>query len=376
VASVVVAMAFQPARRRVQRWANRLVYGERATPYEVLVRFSRRSAELSDEELLLQIPRLIVDGTGAATAALWTRTDRGFRTAAAWPEGSPKRQLPDVSAFVDPEADHSSAVFHDGELLGGLSLVKPGGETVTPLEEALLADLASGLGLSLRNARLTAQLRRQVAELEVSRERVLAASDAAKRALENDLDSGPQQTLVAVKVKLGPTRKRAEQLGATKTAGLLAQLEHAAGEAISAVREFAGGIYPPLLEAEGLTVAIGQQARMSAIPVSVHGDGVRRYPREVEAAVYFSVLEALQNTAKYAVASSATVALATHNGSLTFEVRDDGQGFDATTVARGAGLTGIADRLDTVGGTIHIDSTPGQGTRVMGTVPIQQVVPA
>ena len=220
-------------------------------------------------------------------------------------------------------------VLHDGELLGGLSLVKEQGETVTPAEELLLGDLASGLGLALRNARLTEQLRRQVAELEASRERVLAAADAARRELENTLDSGPQQQLVALKVKLGPTRKRAEQLGATKTAGLLAQLEQQAGDAIKAVRDFAGGIYPPLLEAEGLAVAIGQQARASAIPVSVHGDGLSRYSREVEAAVYFSVLEALQNSAKYAEATSATVALSTNNGSLTFEVRDDGQGFDA-----------------------------------------------
>jgi signal transduction histidine kinase len=191
--------------------------------------------------------------------------------------------------------------------------------------------------------------------------------------LENTLDSGPQQQLVALKVKLGPTRKRAEQLGATKTAGLLAQLEQQAGDAIKAVRDFAGGIYPPLLEAEGLVVAIGQQARQSAIPVSVHGDGIVRYERDVEAAVYFSVLEALQNTAKYAEATSATVELGTGDGALMFEVRDDGNGFDAATVARGAGLTGIADRLDTVGGTVQIDSTPGLGTCITGTVPIQLV---
>ncbi len=239
----------------------------------------------------------------------------------------------------------------------------------------MLADLASGLGLALRNTRLTEQLRRQVAELEASRERVLAAADAARRELENTLDSGPQQQLVALKVKLGPTRKRAEQLGATKTAALLTQLEQQAGDAIKAVRDFAGGIYPPLLEAEGLAVAIGQQARASAIPVSVIADGVSRCSREVEAAVYFSVLEALQNTAKYAAASSATVALATIDGSLTFEVSDDGDGFDSGTVTMGAGLTGITDRLDTVGGTIRIDSTPGQGTRITGTVPIQQVSP-
>ena len=374
VASAIVAIAFQPARRRVERWANRLVYGDRATPYEVLVRFSRRSAELPDDELLSRVPRLIVDGTGASTAALWVRSDAGFRTAASEPADAPQRHLGRDDVFVDPNADYSIPVFHDGELLGGLSLVKPSGESVTPPEQELLADLASGLGLALRNARLTAQLRLQIAELEASRERVLAASDAARRTLENDLDSGPQQTLVAVKVKLGPIRKRAEQLGATKAAALLAQLEDAAGAAISSVREFAGGIYPPLLEAEGLAVAIGQQARSSTVPVQVHGDSVGRHPRDIEAAIYFSVLEALQNTAKYAEAKSATVTLGERGGALTFEVSDDGSGFDAATISRGAGLTGIADRLDTVGGTVEVESAPGQGTRITGTVPIEQSV--
>ena len=373
VASAIVAIAFQPARRRVERWANRLVYGDRATPYEVLVRFSRRSAELPDE-LLSRVPRLIVDGTGASTAALWVRSDAGFRTAASEPADAPQRHLGRDDVFVDPNADYSIPVFHDGELLGGLSLVKPSGESVTPPEQELLADLASGLGLALRNARLTAQLRLQIAELEASRERVLAASDAARRTLENDLDSGPQQTLVAVKVKLGPIRKRAEQLGATKAAALLAQLEDAAGAAISSVREFAGGIYPPLLEAEGLAVAIGQQARSSTVPVQVHGDSVGRHPRDIEAAIYFSVLEALQNTAKYAEAKSAMVTLGERGGALTFEVSDDGSGFDAATISRGAGLTGIADRLDTVGGTVEVESAPGQGTRITGTVPIEQFV--
>jgi len=371
VASVVVAMAFQPVRRRVERWANRLVYGERATPYEVLVRFSRRSAELSDEELLDRIPQMIVDGTGAATATLWTKSQDGFASGSVSPAGSPPRRIEGSETFDDPEADYSLPVFHDRELLGGLSLVKEGGETITPAEEELLTDLASALGLALRNARLTGELRRQVAELEASRERVLAASDDARRALEHDLDSGPQQQLVALKVKLGPTRMLAERAGAEKTAKLLTQLEREAGDAIQAVRDFAGGIYPPLLEAEGLAVAIRQQARTAPFPVRVHDDGLVRYSREIESAVYFSVLEALQNTAKYAEATTATVTIGATDTSIGFEIADDGDGFDTTSLVRGAGLNGIADRLDTVGGRFAIDSTLGSGTTVAGTVPLR-----
>lgn len=369
-ATALVAIAFQSARERVEQWANRLVYGERATPHEVLVQFSHRSSELSDEELMERVPQLIADGTGARTAALWVRSGDGFRTTSTWPADAAPRHLDGLDEFTDPEADLSLPVFHDGELFGGLSLTKEEGEPVTAAEAALLADLAAGLGLALRNTRLTVQLRRQVAELEASRERVLAAADAARRELENTLDSGPQQQLVALKVKLGPTRKRAEQLGATKTAELLTTLEHQAGDAIAAIRAFAGGIYPPLLEAEGLAVAIGQQARVAALAVSVHGDGIARYPREVEAAVYFTVLEALQNTTKYAEATSAAVNLTATNGALEFEVTDDGRGFDSASVARGSGLNGIADRLDTVGGHVTITSEPGCGTTVAGTVPI------
>ncbi|MGF1668590.1 MAG: sensor histidine kinase [Acidimicrobiia bacterium] len=373
-ASVLVALAFQPARRRVERWANRLVYGERATPHEVLVRFSHRSSELSDEELLDRIPQLMVDGTGARSAALWTRKGDGFATAAVWPAGAGVRTLGGGDGFEDPEADFSLPVFHDGELLGGLSLGKEPGEAVTPAEEGLLSDLASGLGLALRNARLTGELRRQVTELEASRERVLVAADAARRQLEHTLDSGPQQQLVALKVKLGPTRMLAERSGAEKTASLLGQLEQQAGDAIKAVRDFAGGIYPPTLEAEGLVMAIRQQVRSAALPVSISGEGCGRFPREVEAAVYFSVLESVQNSTKYADATSVVITLSERGGALTFEVTDDGNGFDPETVTLGAGLNGIADRLDTVGGTIHIDSTPGVGTTITGIVPISAAV--
>ena len=370
-ATALVAIAFQPVRRWVTQWANRLVYGERATPHEILVQFSHRSSELSDDELIERVPKLIVDGTGAKTAALWVRSDDGFRAASTWPTSTAPRSLDRGEEFDDPEGDRSWPVLHDGELLGGISLAKEQGETVTPAEEALLTDVAAGLGLALRNTRLTGQLRRQIAELEASRERVLAAADAARRDLENTLDSGPQQQLVALKVKLGPTRKRAEQLGARQTAALLTQLEQQAGEAIAAVREFARGIYPPLLEAEGLAVAIGQQARTSVLAVSVRSNDIDRYPREVESAVYFTVLEALQNTTKYANAKSATVSLAAVNGTLEFEITDDGRGFDTATVSLGTGLNGIADRLDTVGGSVAIVSSPGAGTRIAGAVPVR-----
>ncbi|MGZ8754214.1 MAG: ATP-binding protein [Acidimicrobiia bacterium] len=372
VATSLVALAFQPVRVRVERLANRLVYGERATPYEVLAQFSRRSSEESDDELLARVPRLLVDGTGASAAALWVRSSDGFRVASTWPDQAVGRVLEGGSGFVDPDADYSMPVFHDGELLGGISLISGRGEAITPTEEELLANLAGGMGLALRNTQLTARLRQQIQDLTRSRDRIVSAADQARRSLEHDLDSGPQQQLVAVKVKLGPTRILAEKAGAEKTAKILADIDTQAGEAIQAVRDFAGGIYPPLLEAEGLGVALGQQTRRAALPVLVHADRIGRYPREVETAVYFTVLEALQNTAKYADASSAEVTLTEQNGAVLFEVRDDGRGFDTDAVGAGAGLNGIADRMDSVGGLWRIESMAGSGTTLSGSVPVNE----
>jgi signal transduction histidine kinase len=375
-ATALVAIGFQPVRHRVERMANRLVFGRRATPYEVLARFSHRDIAESDEDVLARIPQLIVDGTGASSAALWVSSGTGFRIASVWPEDSHAGSVSIDEEFFVPDADVSLPVFHDGNLLGGLSLVAARGGSITPPEMELLQSLAGGLGLTLRNGKLTAALRRQVKDLQRSRDRVVSAADEARRSLEHDLDSGPQQQLVAVKVKLGPIRKLAEQAGALKTAEVLADIETQAGEAIKAVRDFAAGIYPPLLGAEGLAVALGQETRKAALPVDLEAHDIGRYPRDVEAAVYFSILEALQNTAKYAEASRAVVHLRDVDGELQFEVSDNGNGFDPATVRRGAGLDGIGDRIDTIGGTWDIASSPSYGTVVSGSIPVSRHVGA
>jgi len=106
--------------------------------------------------------------------------------------------------------------------------------------------------------------------------------------------------------------------------------------------------------------------------VRVEADRVGRYDQDLEAAVYFSCLEALQNIAKYANAKSASIALAQRNGSLEFRVRDDGVGFDPASVARGSGLQGMTDRIDAIGGSLAIESAPGSGTTVRGKVPCRQ----
>jgi signal transduction histidine kinase len=150
---------------------------------------------------------------------------------------------------------------------------------------------------------------------------------------------------------------------------LLSELKADADEALETLRSLARGIYPPLLADRGLKAALESQARKATLPIEVEADGLGRYPQEVEAAVYFCCLEALQNVQKYAEAASAVLKLDGADGVLTFEVIDNGKGFDAATVKRGAGLTNMTDRIDALGGSFEMSSTPGSGTRVRGSLP-------
>ncbi|MGE5459033.1 MAG: sensor histidine kinase [Solirubrobacterales bacterium] len=160
---------------------------------------------------------------------------------------------------------------------------------------------------------------------------------------------------------------------AAKTEALLGDLQADAQTALEDLRDLARGIYPPLLADQGLAAALEAQARRSPIRVEVHGDGVGRYPQAVESAVYFCTLEALNNVAKYADASSATIDLQQTNGRLTFSVTDDGRGFDPSVMSYGTGLQGMADRLDAIEGTLDVTSEPGAGTTVTGRIDVEPV---
>jgi signal transduction histidine kinase len=203
----------------------------------------------------------------------------------------------------------------------------------------------------------------------------VAAQDEERRKLERNLHDGAQQNLVALKVKLGLAEAFAEKDPA-RARELVSQLKDDADEALETLRDLARGIYPPLLADKGLAAALESQARKATLPVTVDADGVDRYPQDIEAAVYFCALEALQNVQKYAQATGAIVRLADAGAELRFEISDDGRGFDPSTVRKGAGLTNMADRLDALGGSVDIDSRPGDGTRLVGRIPTLKLVPA
>jgi signal transduction histidine kinase len=371
-ATAVVAIAFQPVRAWIQRLANRLVYGRRATPYQVLADFAGRMAgAYAAEDLLPRMARILAEGTGATRADVWLKTGGTFHDGAAWPADAPplppaRATAADVPAYA--AADRILPVRYEGEVLGALSVSKRPGESLTPTEDRLLADLAAQVGLVLKNAGLREQLLARLEEIRASRQRLVAAQDEERRRIERNIHDGAQQQLVALAIKLSIT----ESLIGTDTEGereMLAELRQDAASAVEDLRDLARGIYPPLLASRGLAAALEAQARKAPVPTSVAADGVGRYPQDVEAAVYFCVLEALQNVAKYAGASRAEVRLAASGHDLRFEVSDDGAGFDPKSRGYGTGLQGMADRLHAHGGTLDVRSAPGAGTTIAGRLP-------
>jgi signal transduction histidine kinase len=367
IATAVVAVAFQPIRRRAQQIANRLVYGERATPYEVLSRFSEHVGETySGEDILVRMARLLAEGTGATSAVVWLRVGDEVRPAATWPTNGAMATAIPLVADEPPVVDGATAsvpVRHQRELLGLLSVTKPPNEPLSPVEEKLVADLAGQAGLVLANSRL-------IEDLRASRQRLVAAQDAERRRLERNLHDGAQQQLVALAVRLRLARTTASK-DLAEADRMLGQLEGDVTDALENLRELARGVYPPLLADQGLAAAIEAQARRSPVPVRVEADGIGRYTQELETAVYFCTLEALQNAAKYAQANEVAVSLLEDRGELVLSIRDDGRGFDRAATRLGAGLQNMADRLAALGGTLTVRSRSGAGTTIEGHVPVR-----
>jgi signal transduction histidine kinase len=365
IAAAVVALAFQPARRRAQHLANRLVYGNRATPYEVLSELSSRFAgTYSLHDALPRLARVTSEAVGADGATVWLRSDGTLRPTASWPGADSGASLPmrgdDLPAFRPGETGFS--VRHQGELLGAISVSMPASEPLGPAQRKLLADVAAQAGLVLRNVALLEDLR-------ASRKRIVSAQDERARDLERNIHDGAQQQLVALAVKLRVAQGLVSR-DPVRAETMLGELQGETKAALQDLRDLARGIYPPLLADKGLLAALEAQARKASVPTSVAADGIGRYPQGVESAVYFCTLEALNNVAKYADAATAEIRLSQENGVLSFSVLDDGRGFDTTIASTGTGLQGMADRIDAVGGELSVESAPGRGTTVAGRIPV------
>ena len=369
-ATALVAVAFQPVRDRANRWANRLVYGTRATPYEVLARFGERVGETyASDDVLPRVARVIAEGTAAASAEVWLRLGDELRLTAAWPVAGEhvrardrRRRAPDRgrpgrggppprrAARCDRGAQAGERTAHPRRGRAG----RPPGRSGGPDLGERPADRRPGGRLD--------QIAVQAAELRASRQRIVTAQDEERRRLERNIHDGAQQHLVALAVKLR-LAKTAIAADPARGRTMLDELGGEIDDALDTLRALALGIYPPLLEEQGIAPALAAQYVRSGLPVRMDADATGRYPIEIEAAVYFAALEALQNAAKYAEAGEIAIAIQPADGELRFSVRDDGVGFDPARTGHGSGLAGIRDRLAVFGGDATVESSPGKGHR-------------
>jgi signal transduction histidine kinase len=379
-ATAIVAMGFARVRTAAEDLAQRLVYGDRASPYEVLAELSDRIASASDSpDVLAHMARIVAEGSGSVSSRVWLRVGDELTAAAAWPDGAPVLQP--VALVGDelpplPDAQLTLPVRHHGDLIGAITVRQSPSEPLSPADLRLLHDIAAQAGLVLRNVRLTAELAarlekisEQAAEIRASRERIVATQDAERRRVERDIHDGAQQYLVALMVQLRVARTlvRRDPARARRVAG---DLRVIITEALKTLNDLAQGIHPPVLTMHGLAAALRLQSANPSVRLKIDAEGVGRYPGEIEAAIYFACLEALNNAAKHAPGANVLVRLTEVDSYLVFSVRDDGSGFNPDESRPGSGLGNMVDRVAALGGSLEVISAPSRGTDVIGRVPL------
>jgi signal transduction histidine kinase len=374
LATAVVALAFGPVQSWLEGLAAKAVHAGKLSPYDVLTRFSKAvTGSFAAEELPGRMAKVLADGTGGEWAQVWLVVDGRLKLAASWPPGAAEG-IADPGVSAGP-GRRSLQVRQAGELLGVLVVQERELVPLTSVEERLFAELAGQAGLVFRGARLRAELMHRLAELSakaeelrLSLQRLVDAQDAARKRLERDIHDGAQQHLVALAVNLRLAHTLARR-SPHRANLVMAEQDKAARETIQAIVSLSRGIYPRVLNEEGLAAALQAEIGNTAVPVALTAHHVGRYPPIVEAAAYFCCLEAVQNAAKHSDALGIRVDLRGEPGSLTLVVEDDGVGFDAGEVSPGAGMTNMPDRIESAGGTLLIESAPARGTRVEAHLP-------
>ncbi|HVU72392.1 MAG TPA: histidine kinase [Mycobacteriales bacterium] len=401
VAAGIAVVLAEPARVRLVATARRWTGGgevERSTALDTFG--ARMTRAVAMDELLLQLAEVLRSSIAPAGAEVWTGTGGLLDLAVAVPDRARPRMalgeqeaavaartrvggnawigvwLPELLTGRESAQVRVAPVAHLGELLGLLVVLRDASDRpFDDDDERPLAELARQVGLALHNVRLDSALQQSLlelqqrnVELQESRARIVAASDASRRQIERNLHDGAQQHLVALAVKLGLAKQIAGD-APPEVLTLLDELRADVQTTIGELRELAHGIYPPLLRDRGLPEALRTAAMRNPLPATVDADLTARYPAEAEAAVYFCCLEAMQNAGKHAEGAALCVTVAATEGGLQFSVSDDGPGFDGNGTDLGQGFTNMADRLGAMGGTLTVRSAPGAGTTVSGDVP-------
>ncbi len=347
--AVLAALSFQPARTRLERLANRWVFGRRTDPARAIADLGDTLAEtLQLEALLPRMSATLESGLGLDWAEV--RLDAGDA----------------------PDADLVVPIVLDDEQLGVVACGPKSSGAWTPEDHTVVATFARQAALAVRNVRLTEHLAAHAEELAASRTRLVRAQESERRRIERNIHDGVQQDLVALIGLAGQIR----------AVGVLHQAAHeqylellATGlnRVLDDLRDLARGIHPSLLSDRGLLAAVEALAARHPVPVDLSADPslrTTRFAQEVEAAGYFTVAEALANSLKHARATHVQVELARRLDRLEITVTDDGIGFTCDDPWRpvGHGLTGMQDRVAALRGTVGVHSLPGRGTTVSATI--------
>jgi signal transduction histidine kinase len=337
--TVVVAVLFQPARRRLQVVADRWVFGARPTRYEAVKEFGETIEQASDPTELL--PRL-VDTIQKAIRVQWVSAalDDGTQAESGKVPGQPVLSVP---VGVGTE---EIGVIRCGPKMSG---------SIDDDEKHLVQTLAAQVGMAVMNARLAG--------------RIVNAAEAERRRIERNIHDGAQQELVALVARLGMAKSNAARGSLTPEA--LDDLQREARHILSDLRDLAQGIHPSVLSDGGILEAVEERCTHLPIEVSLRAPEslrTQRFDDDIEGAAYFFVSEALANTLKHAGASKVEVTLSRNGKVLQLGVTDDGRGFDPDTASQN-GLTGLSDRIRALGGTLTISSSANAGTSVQAVLP-------
>ena len=370
---VIAAIAFEPVREYLTRFANRLVYGQRATPYEAMADFSDRLGDaISVDEVLPRIAEATVKGVGGIAGRVTAFLPGGGSRTAEWPVAGTVESF----SYVTP-------VTYRGEDVGAIAVAMPHGERLRPAEEALLTALAKQAGLAVNNARLTMELEarfqemsEQATELRASRQRIVTARQVQRQRVVQLIHDRVETRLYHVSTTLDEL----EPLLSSDTDAAVDRadaLVDECGDALDALRELARGIFPAILADQGVMVALESYVLRERLDVDVQFDGAAnsdRYDPQAEATVYFCVIQALANAGTYAPGSNVVVRVHAEGENLVFSVSDDGPGVDGRRLRSGADIGDMRDRVEAIGGELDATSALGEGTVIFGWVPARSLL--